>query len=363
MSKKSISSAIMAIIVIVVIIIAGVGGYYYYTTTQAPPPSKSLTKIGLLLPGPTNDLSWNEAGYVAAQELAQELNASGQPTTLSVTSGVYTTSDITPAMTSYAQGGYSLVIYVGYQGQVSANTLNTTYPNTGYILVNGYARGGNVETIVVRSGEWGFIMGAEAALLAPSNGKVADIAGENVGLETWAAQGFTLGVNYIDSNFNRTVTPEVVYVGNFDDPAAAESAAATAVSGGANVLYCQGDGITEGVAAAAVQYNVPFLFTEYNATSEAPGNTYGGILFTYAPVFKAALEQWTTYHAWPSQPYYMDFQNNGVTFWMSSKVPSNDATVLNNIYNALVSYKIQVYYLESNGTLVYTPITPSYSSL
>ncbi|MDG7042046.1 MAG: hypothetical protein JRN22_03250, partial [Nitrososphaerota archaeon] len=68
-------------------------------------------------------------------------------------------------------------------------------------------------------------------------------------------------------------------------------------------------------------------------------------------------------HAWPSQPYYMDFQNNGVTFWMSSKVPSNDATVLNNIYNALVSYKIQVYYLESNGTLVYTPITPSYSSL
>ena len=206
-------------------------------------------------------------------------------------------------------------------------------------------------------------MGAEAALLAPSNGKVADIAGENVGLETWAAQGFTLGVNYIDSNFNRTVTPEVVYVGNFDDPAAAESAAATAVSGGANVLYCQGDGITEGVAAAAVQYNVPFLFTEYNATSEAPSNTYGGILFTYAPVFKAALEQWTTYHAWPSQPYYMDFQNNGVTFWMSSKVPSNDATVLNNIYNALVSYKIQVYYLESNGTLVYTPITPSYSSL
>jgi len=366
MGKRSVSKTITAAIIIVIIVIVGAGGYYYYSTISHPtkPVTKvSTIKIGLLLPGPTNDLSWNEAGYVSTINLAKELNASGQPTVVSTTSGVYTTSDITPPMQSYASSGYNLVIYVGYQGQVSADSLNASYPNTGFLIVNGYEHKGNVETVLPRSGQWGFIMGAESALLAPRNGKVADIAGENVGLETWAAQGFKLGVEYIDQNFNKSVTPEVIFVGNFDDPAAAKAAAATAVSSGADVLYCQGDGITEGVAAAAVEYNVPFLFTEYNATSEAPNNTYGGIMFTYTPVFKAAVEQWITNHTWPSTPYYMTLQDGGETFWMSSKVPSNDSTILNNIYNALVTYKIQVYQIAPNGSLVYSPVTPPYGSI
>jgi basic membrane protein A len=366
MGKRSVSKTITAAIIIAIIVIVGAGGYYYYsniTHPTKPVPKVSIIKIGLLLPGPTNDLSWNEAGYVSTINLAKELNASGQPTVVSTTSGVYTTSDITPPMQSYASSGYNLIIYVGYQGQVSADSLNASYPNTGFLIVNGYEHKGNVETVLPRSGQWGFIMGAEAALLAPRNGKVADIAGENVGLETWAAQGFKLGVEYVDQNFNKSVTPEVIFVGNFDDPAAAKAAAATAISSGANVLYCQGDGITEGVAAAAVEYNVPFLFTEYNATSEAPNNTYGGIMFTYTPVFKEALEQWVTNHSWPSTPYYMTFQDGGETFWMSSKVPANVTTVIHNIYNALTTYKIKVYQIAPNGSLVYSPVTPPYSSI
>ncbi|MGC8661690.1 MAG: BMP family ABC transporter substrate-binding protein, partial [Nitrososphaeria archaeon] len=366
MEKRSVSQTITAAIIIVIIVIVGVGGYYYYSIIShpvKPVPKVTVVKVGLLLPGPTNDLSWNEAGYVSTLQMAQELNESGQPTVVSTTSGVYTTSSITPPMQSYASSGYNLVIYVGYQGQVSADSLNATYPNTGFLIVNGYEHKGNVQIVVQRAGQLGFIMGAEAALLAPRNGKVADIAGENVGLESWMAQGFKLGVQYVNQNFNKSVTPMITFVGNFDDPAAAKAAAATAVTSGANVLWCQGDGITEGVAAAAVEYNVPFLFTEYNATSEAPNNTYGGILFTYAPVFKAALEQWMTTHTWPSSPYYMTFQNGGETFWMSPKVPANDSAILSNIYKAMLSYKIQVYYLEPNGTLVYSPITPPYSSI
>jgi len=360
--KRSISKTITAIIIIAIIVIVGVGGYYYYSAILHPTKHVTITKIALILPGPVNDLSWNEASYDAALQLVNYLNSTGHPTIFSYATGDYTTSDILPVMQTYASEGYNMIIYAGYQGQVPANSINNTYPNTAFLILDGYKLGGNIGGVVERGGQLGFIMGVLAALLTHT-GKVAIIGGEDVGDIAWVTQGFLLGVKYANQNFNKNVSVINIFVGNFDDPAAAKAAATTAIQSGADVLFCSGDGITEGVAAAAQEYNVYFLFNEGNATPLAPNQTMGGVVFTWEPVFLQAYNYWTTHHSFPTQPFYATFANHGITLYLSPKVPANVTTIINNIYNALVTYKIQVYQLAPNGSLIYSPVTPPYSSI
>ena len=358
---RSVSRTVIAAIVIVVIVIAVGGGYYYYSSVTKKVQTQ-VVKIALILPGPVNDLSWNQASYLAGLELAQYLNSTGHRALFSYTTGAYTTSDILPALQTYSQQGYNFIIYAGYQGQVPVDDVNNTYKNTAYLVLDGYTPGGNVGVVVERGGQLGFIMGVLAALL-DHTGKVAIIGGENVGDITWITQGFLLGVKYANQNFGKNVSVINIFVGNFDDPAAAKAAATTAISEGADVLFCSGDGITEGVAAAAEEYNVPFLFDEGNASSLAPNQTMGGVVFTWEPVFLEAYNYWTTNHTFPLKPFYATFANGGITLYLAPKVPSNVSTIIMNLLAACKEYKIQVYKELPNGTLVWSPVTPPYSSL
>ncbi|MGC9209563.1 MAG: BMP family ABC transporter substrate-binding protein, partial [Nitrososphaeria archaeon] len=216
--------------------------------------------------------------------------------------------------------------------------------------------------VIDRGGQLGFIIGVLAVLMSKT-GKVAIIGGENVSEITWITQGFLLGVKWANQNFNRGVQVINIFVGNFDDPAAAKAASTEAISEGADVLFCTGDGITEGVASAAVEYNVPFIWLEWNATTLAPQQSIAGVMLTWEPVFLQAFEYWVTNHTMPTKPFYATFANHGITLWLSPKVPSNVSTIINNVYNALVQYKIQVYKELPNGTLVWSPVTPPYSQL
>lgn len=302
--KKGISTIVIIVVIIVILAIAAVGVYFYSTSTTSTttsPPAKVL-KIALLLPGEQNDLSWNQAAYVAALKMAQSLNSSTQNVKLTVASGLYTSADIQPAMQTYAQEGYSFIIGDGFQDQAPANTVDPSYASTGFLIADGFQTASNQAIVVQNGGQEGFVMGVLAALLTHTQ-KVVIIGGENVGDITWVTEGFLLGVQYVNTNFNRDVSVINTFIGNFNDPAAAESATASAISQGADVVYCSGDGITEGAATAAVSANVPFLYNEFNASSLAPANTYGGVAFTFAPVFEQAFNNWNTNHTFQSTPY------------------------------------------------------------
>jgi len=361
--KVGISTAILAVVVVVVIAVAAVGIYYYSTTTTSTSttPAK-VVKIALLLPGEQNDLSWNQAAYVAALTMAQKLNSSTLDVKLTVASGLYTPADIQPAMQTYASEGYSFIIGDGFQDQAPANSVDVNYKNTGFLVADGYQTASNQAITVQNGGQEGFVMGVMAALLTHTQ-KVVIIGGENVGDITWVTNGFLLGVQYVNSNFNRNVQVINTFIGNFNDPASAESATASAISQGADVVYCSGDGITEGAATAAVSANVPFLYNEFNASSLAPSNTYGGVSFTFAPVFEQAFNNWMSNHTFASTPYYATFANGGMTLGIGSQVPHNDSAIVQKVYTNVANYNIQIYKELANGTLVYSPVTPTYSSL
>jgi basic membrane protein A len=360
--RKGVSTAVVVVVVVVILVVAAVGGYLYYSSTTTVTKPTKVVKIALLLPGEKNDLSWNQAAYAAAVQLAQHLNSSTQLVTLSVASGLYTPADIQPAMQSYASQNFTFIIGDGFQDQAPATAVDPSYKSTGFLIADGYQTASNQAIVVQNGGQEGFMMGVLAALLSHS-GKVAIIGGENVGDITWVTEGFLLGVNYTNTNFGKSVSVINTFVGNFNDPAAAESAATAAIGEGADVVYCSGDGITEGAATAAVSANLPFLYNEFNASSLAPSNTYGGVSFTFAPVFEQAFNDWVTNHTFQSTPYYATFANGGMTLGIGHKVPSNDTAIMTKIYTNVASNSIQIYKELANGTLIYSPVTPAYSSL
>ncbi len=364
---KSISKVATVAIIIVIIVIAGVGGYYYYASTSSkvtptPPPSKGTIKIALMLAGVSNDLSWNQAGYSSAQALVHELEAAGYNVTLSVSEGLYTSEEIQPAMQTYASEGYTIVIGDGFQFTPVSINLASQFPNTAFLNIGGYQSAPGVQTVIEDAGQLGFIMGATAALLTHT-GKVAIIGGEDVSEITWMTMGFQLGVAYINSNFNKNVSVITTFIGNFDDPAGALSAGTAAASQGADVLFCSGDGITEGVAQAAAQSNVMFLYCETNATAFAPENTYGGMTLTFGPLLDQAVNNWIVNKTLQANPYYATIANGGITLQLSSKVPANVSTIINTLYKNVGNNNIMIYYEASNGTMIYSPVTPPYSSL
>ncbi len=380
--SKSNLKKVLAVVVILIVLGAGAGAYYLYSSSSSstttmmtsstatsmmttPVTSQQMQslKIAILLPGEKNDLSWNQAAYSSFVTMTGELNATGKYNLqTSVAEGLYTPADITPAMQSLGTDGYNLVIGDGFQYTAPAMQLASTYPNTGFLIPGGYESTSNVQSVMPETGSAGFLLGVLAALYSHT-GKVAAIGGENVSEITWVTKGFVLGVDYANANWGKNVQVLVTFIGNFDDPAAAKSAAAADVAQGADVLYCSGDGISVGVANEAVAANVGFLYNDFNQTSLAPSNTLGGLSYSLAPVFNQALNDWMTNHAFSSATYYATFQNGGQTMDMTSLVPANTVTIIHTLYQGLLSQKIRVYEELPNGTLTYNPITPAYSSL
>ena len=384
-AKSNSKKIVLGVVVIVIVVLAASGAYYFYSSststmttssmmtssaatsmTSAPPmTSQQLQslKVAILLPGEKNDLSWNQAAYSSFVTMTGDLNATGKYNLqTSVAEGLYTPADITPAMQSLGTNGYNIVIGDGFQYTGPAMQLASTYPNTGFLVPGGYESTTNVQNVMPDTGSAGFLLGVLAALYSHT-GKVAAIGGDNVSEITWVTKGFILGVNYANQNWKKNVQVLVTFIGNFDDPAAAKSAAAADVAQGADVLYCSGDGISVGVANEAVAANVAFLYNDFNQTSLAPNNTLGGLSYSLAPVFEKALNDWVSTHAFSNSTYYATFQNGGETMDMTSLVPQSTVTIIHTLYQGLVSQKIRVYQEIGNGTLVYNPITPAYNTL
>jgi len=352
--SRGISRRIAVISVAILIILASViVGYYYSNLSNKP---KTGLRIALLLPGESNDLSWNQAAYETTMSVAKEMNSSGKTVYVSVVEGLYTPSDITPAINQFGSQGYDLVIGDGFQFTQPIVSSGANYPHTGFLIVGGYATTNNSQIVINRGGQEGFILGVLAELMSKTH-VVGIIGGENVSEVTWITVGYVLGAKWVDPN----ATVLVSFTGNFNDPSAAESAAVSQHNSGADVIFCSGDGISEGVASAANKYGFYYLSNEFNQSSLSPNFWIGGVQYTFGTVFQQALNDWLTNHQFQATPYYATFANGGLSLLLSSKVPSSVQHTVNSVYAALKTYQIQIYKELPNGTLVYSPQFPPFS--
>jgi basic membrane protein A len=229
------------------------GGQKESKAAAKPAATKPALKVGMVADvGGLNDHSFNQLTYRGLLDAEKQLGVKG---TAVVARGQ---SDYVPDMTRFAQGGYDLVIGVGFLMQDAIVKVSKEYPQVKFLLIDQPVGGRpNVTSAVFASQQIGFLAGALAALIEQDksldlpglrhNNTVGVVGGMQIPPVDVYMAGYFQGVHYIDP----TITVLHGYTGNFNDPASGKSLALAQHSKGADIVYQLAGGTGLGVIQAA----------------------------------------------------------------------------------------------------------------
>jgi basic membrane lipoprotein Med (substrate-binding protein (PBP1-ABC) superfamily) len=214
-------------------------------SSAATVPEGAPLRVGLLVPGLTNDGSFNQVALEAAEKLQDEGLIEYE-----VRERMADPAASEPVVREFAAQGFDLII--GHGIELSEPVLNVAaeFPDLHFTISGGADVGDlvtdNVEAWTYDFSQQGYLSGFVAGSLEGSD-PVGIVGGPQLPFIEAAHAGFRLGVEEV----NPGAEVLEVYAGSFDDVQRASEAATGLISQGATVLYCSGDGICNGVAAAA----------------------------------------------------------------------------------------------------------------
>ena len=206
-----------------------------------------------------------------------------------------------------ADGGYDLIVGVGFAFSEGVAAISNDYPDTKFMIVDGYSAfvdgvGPNVSDYVFKEEEGSFLVGAAAALKCACD-TIGFLGGQTGFLIGKFEAGYTAGAKAV----NPAITVLVQYIGDttaaFNDPTAGEALSNQMYDDGAEIIYHASGASGAGLFNAAVakgklaigvdsdQYNLvsadqqPLVFTSmikrvdtavYEAIKAAKDGTFEG---------------------------------------------------------------------------------------
>jgi basic membrane lipoprotein Med (substrate-binding protein (PBP1-ABC) superfamily) len=227
-----------------------------FGTSSAAPRSSTVTaskqvlRVALLTSGPINDGSFNQFAYAAMQTLQKEGLVK-----FVVQQNMADPSTSTPLIHEYAAAGYDLIIGHGIELSTPIFQVAKEYPKVHFLAIGALnilqQATANVDT-------WTYDFGQDGYLMGYVGGKIAGITHAGI------VNGPKLSFIEEDSNgivagmkaSNPKAKVQAVYTASFDNVQAAQQAASGLIAGGAQLVFTTGDGIVNGVAAAAAADHV-----------------------------------------------------------------------------------------------------------
>lgn len=244
------------------------------SSSQPAASAQAALKVGMVADvGGLNDHSFNQLTYQGLLEAEKQLGVKG-------TAVVATNqSDYIPDMTRYANGGYDLVIGVGFLMQDAIEKVSAEFPKVKFLLIDTPVTDRpNVTSAIFASQQIGFLAGALAALVEQDksvnlpglthNGIIGVVAGMQIPPVDIYMAGYFQGAHYIDPN----ITVLHGYTGNFDDPASGKALALAQHSKGADIVYQLAGGTGLGVIQAAKDDGFYAIGADSNQAYLAPEN-------------------------------------------------------------------------------------------
>jgi len=265
MSRGSLSRPmVVAGIVIIALIIVGALVYIYGRTpsTQTPAPTEREVKVAVLFDvGGEGDLSFNDMAALGAKNAAKDFNVKVDFTTPK------SLADMVPLLERLSrEGGYDLLILVGFLWTDALNRTADKFPQQKYALIDastGVVRP-NVVEILFKEQEVGALIGVIAAGMArelqKESGevgalKIGSVAGMSIP-PLWRFHiGYLFGAKYFEAKTGTKVEFFWTYTGKFDDPALGSRAADTLLAQGVRVLYGLAGLTHVGMFNAVIEWN------------------------------------------------------------------------------------------------------------
>src|SRR5512136_1809872 len=117
MSNQSKNMKTIAAIVIVIIVVVAAVAYYLTMMPSAPTTTTGQVKIAMILPGRTDDLAWNQAGYNSFTDLLTGYNE-GINTCGCWVQNHMEKAQIQADVRDFVSKGYKIIIGHGFEFQV-----------------------------------------------------------------------------------------------------------------------------------------------------------------------------------------------------------------------------------------------------
>lgn len=261
-------------IIVAMLVLVLTAGFVFAGGSKEQAAKSSKLKVALILPGKSDDVSFNQAMYRGMKEY--EANHSTE-IELKVVEGVYDVADIEPALIEYADNGYDVVIGHGFQFSDPVKKVSGMYPKVAFLLGCGMYDATNMTRYDVQLEAGGYLMGVVAAL-ATQTDKVGVIGGGMGSEITRGHEGFKAGAKSVNPN----IEIQEVYTGDWNDTAGAYEAAIGMYDSGVDVIWHSGDGIGLGVVNAARERDKYVLGNVEDQKALAPANVLSGLQYEWA---------------------------------------------------------------------------------
>jgi simple sugar transport system substrate-binding protein/basic membrane protein A len=206
-------------------------------------------RVALLTPALANDGSFNQV----ALEAVQRLQAEGL-ITYELREKMADPATSEPVVRDYAAQGFDLIIGHGIELSEPVLKVAAEFPNVHFAISGGSdvvtKATDNVEAWTYSFPEQGYLSGFVASKLGATT--IGIVGGPQLPFIVAAHNGFKAAVQ--ENNPDAHV--QEVFTGNFDDAQKAAEATKGLIAQGATLVWCSGDGICNGVAAAANDGNI-----------------------------------------------------------------------------------------------------------
>lgn len=184
--------------------------------------------------------------------------------------------------------GYTLIFCIFSQMQDAVSRVALEYPEIHFVQILGDLKMDNVKTLNFKDQEGGFLTGVAAAHMTQS-GKVAVIAGAEVGDNIRNIAGFEAGVRATGKNVEYTH----VYVSSFEDPTKGKELANTLIQEGYDMLLEVCAASSMGIREAVKEAGTPVCMIG-NCVDESeaiPGQVPFSTFTNYRNFFYSCMEE------------------------------------------------------------------------
>lgn len=198
-------------------------------------------KVAVVLPGTINDAGWSAAAYEGVLLIQEEM---GADIAYNENTAV---SDYDQIFTVYGTSGYDIVFAHGAQFADSVLRIAPDFPDTQYCLTScAFEQSPNVSSLQNPNGEYGFLIGAVAAIVSETD-VVGVVGGMEIPSITNSVIGYEAGAKYINPDIDVRST----YTGNFEDANSFKEISKAMIEEGADVLFHNGGNAGNGLIEAA----------------------------------------------------------------------------------------------------------------
>jgi simple sugar transport system substrate-binding protein/basic membrane protein A len=305
-------------------------------SSQAPAEAAtdSKGKLALLLSGPKDDGSWNEAGYVAMQAL----EAQGVE--------VIFAENVDPAdapriLREWADEGYQMIVAHSFGYQDAVFEVAEEYPNTNFAWGGGINRtASNVADYDQPFYEPSYLVGIIGAYVSQS-GKFGAIHGFDIPVCHAMGEALLEGA--------KTVNPEAelitVAAGDWYDAAKAKEAALAQADAGVDFWIQCGEGPTLGAIEAAKQVNGYATGYVGEMSDLGPEVVLTSIVWNLEPMFASMLA--ATLDGSFDAPYYVYGMREGalditINPNLADRIPAEALAAFEQAKSQILSGELQV---------------------